>query len=137
MEMIHTCEYTSEQRITTQTPAGNTDLPRKRIQAPAAMFSAVRRILLLATPRRTGMVAKPVAESPVRSLMSGSTEATNVQENMNMNVTRVAVPGVDPDRYTGNSEKESPHAQETTMFFMTGISFNRWYSHPLGRIGTL
>ena len=74
---------------------GITLAPSRRIMAPAEMFIAVRITLLRSTPTSTGMVATPVAESPLRSLISGSTEATNVQQKMNEKTIIEAVFGVE------------------------------------------
>jgi hypothetical protein len=123
--------------ITTELPTGSTDLPRMKMSTPDMRLIPVRRTLVRATPIRTGMVATPVAESPTRSLMSGSVEAMNVQEKINRNTTRVAIPGIDAVINTGRSDAENAHDVETTTFFITGISFNRRYLHHRGRMGTL
>jgi hypothetical protein len=137
IEIMQIWEYTREVMIMALASIGMAELPIVRIMAPAETFIIVRILRLRATPTRTGMVATPVAESPLRSLMSGSTEATNVQQNMNRNTTMDAAPGADAPRYTGTSENASAHDVETTRFFMTGISFKRRYPHHLGSIGTL
>jgi hypothetical protein len=137
MATIQACEYSSEQMITTQLPTASTDLPNVKMRTPDRVLITVRRYLVRATPIRTGMVATPVAESPARSLMSGSVEAMNVQENVNRNTSKVAVPGIDAVINTGKSDAESAHDMETTRFFITGISFNRRYLHDRGRMGTL
>jgi hypothetical protein len=112
-------------------------LPCKRITAHAEKFIIVRIFRLRSTPTSTGMVATPDAQSPVLSLMSGSTEATNVQQNMKRKTTTDAVPGTEAPRYTGTSENASAHEIETTKFFITGISFKRRYPDHFGSKGTL
>jgi len=137
MEMMQIWEYTREMMIMAHAITGITFLTVMRMRAPAEIFIKVRILRLRPTPTRTGMVATPDAKSPVRSLISGSTDATNVQQNMNRNTTRDAAPGTEVLRYTGTSENASAHDVETTRFFITGISFNRRYPHHLGSIGTL
>jgi hypothetical protein len=137
MEMMQTWEYTREARIMAIACIGITVLPRRRIMAPAEIFIMVRILRLRPTPIRTGMVATPVAKSPLRSLMSGRTEAINVQQKMNRNTTIDDPPGAAVLRYTGTSENASAHDRETTRFFITGISFKRRYPHHFGSIGTL
>jgi hypothetical protein len=98
IKRIHPWEYIREKIIIAMPGMGMTWVPSRRIMAPAEMFITVRILLLRSTPTSTGMVATPVAESPLRSLMSGSTEATNVQQKMNKKTIIEAVSGLEAFR---------------------------------------